>query len=173
MNKDWSLKKMNQIIFTNSEEHDRIRLIFFSALIFVCLVVGFFQYQDSQDKSQQKGSVTRPLLSYDTLIPSGYNLVPIEIANAENIQALIEDSAVVDLFIGGTEKNPRSKKVANQVRLLRAPKNPNLFAILCKRSMTESIMNHTGPFWVSVLNPDQDATALAKKQKRMRIITSD
>ncbi|MEE6250624.1 MAG: hypothetical protein VX583_09485 [Bdellovibrionota bacterium] len=168
-----SIQKMNQIIFTNSEEHSRIRIMFFSALIFVCLVVGFFQLQENTKTNSQSSTHSRPLLSYDTLIPAGYNLVPIDIANAENIQALIEDSAVVDLFIGGTEKNPKSKKIANQVRLLRAPKNPNLFAILCKRSMTETIMNHAGPFWVSVLNPDQKGTALAKKQKRMRIISSE
>lgn len=168
-----SIHKMNQVLFTNSEEHSRIRLMVFSALIFVCLVVGVFQLQNTETQNESQSSVSRPLLSYDTFIPAGYNLVPIDIANSKNIQALIEDSAVVDLYIGGTEKNPVSKKVANQVRLLRAPKNPNLFAILCKRSMTETIMNHSGPFWVSVLNPDQTGTVLAKKRKRMRIISSE
>lgn len=85
----------------------------------------------------------------DTFIPKGFVLIPIELANYESVSALIDQFGVIDLYAGAPQM-AGSTKIASRVKMLRAPLNPNLFAILISENNSAGIMKRAGPFWAVV-----------------------
>jgi len=103
--------------------------------------------------------------SADTYIPEGYVLVPIELQNADSLSSLIGAYAVVDLFRG-----PRSQKVGKRLKLLRAPLNPQQFAVLVPEAQVSNLLETPGPFWAAIQNPQQSkSTEIASRSKKSRI----
>lgn len=100
----------------------------------------------------------------DTLIPKGYVLVPIELANLNAVAGLINQFGVIDLYGGDTEQN--SVQIATRIKILRAPLNPNQYAVLVTENLSKQIMRFKGPFWASIQNRStepisQDHTKIA------------
>ena len=87
----------------------------------------------------------------DTVIPAGQVLHPIKLENVESIAALIDKFGVIDLY-SGTQLDQGAKKIASKVKLLRAPLNPNEFALLVNQDISELIMKSRGPFWGVIHN---------------------
>lgn len=103
--------------------------------------------------------------SADTYIPDGYVLVPIELQNADSLSSLIGAYAVVDLF-----KGPRSQKVGKRLKLLRAPLNPDQFAVLVPEAEVSNLLETPGPFWAAIQNPQQTKSSeVASRRKNSRI----
>lgn len=86
-----------------------------------------------------------------TYIPKGYVLVPIEFTNFETLNALVKDFAIIDLYTTPNTEG-RNTKIAERIKVIRAPYNPNLFAVLVKSDLSEVIMRHAGPFWGTLQN---------------------
>lgn len=106
-------------------------------------------------------------ISADTFIPKGYVLIPLELHNAESLTGLLgEVGGVVDLYTTGSEfKN--TLKVASKVKLLRAPLNPQQFAVLMNEKQSSNFLKHLGPFVAVVQNPqEQSQGALTQNQPR-------
>jgi hypothetical protein len=103
--------------------------------------------------------------SADTYIPEGFVLVPIELQNAESLSSLISNYAVVDLFRG-----PSSQRVGKRLKLLRAPLNPQQFAVLVPEAEVSTLMSTPGPYWAAIQNPQQTkSTEIAARNKKSRI----
>ncbi|UOF00961.1 hypothetical protein [Bdellovibrio reynosensis] len=99
--------------------------------------------------------------SVDTYIPKGLALITIDIANAEGLSSLIGDQGgVVDLYLATTEKQKGGLKVAEKVKLMRAPLNPDLFAVLIKASEGPKLLSYQGPFIAVVQNPNEKGSLL-------------
>lgn len=47
-----------------------------------------------------------------------------------------------------------AKKLASKVKILRAPQNPNQYAVLVPENLSNHIMSLSGPFWAVVQNRD-------------------
>lgn len=115
----------------------------------------------SQSCSSNEPEATQPpseseRFSADTYIPSGMVLVPIEISNAESLEGLIGDvGGVVDLFTTNQEGNRKSFKVGERLKLLKAPLNPRQFAVLVDEESSGQILQHQGPFFAIIQNPQQ------------------
>lgn len=104
-------------------------------------------------------------VSADTYIPDGYVLVPIELQNSDSLSSLIGAYAVVDLFRG-----PRSQKVGKRLKLLRAPLNPQQFAVLVPEAEVSNLLETPGPFWAAIQNPQQNKAAeIASRSKKSRV----
>ena len=119
------------------------------------------QKQSSDKKSEESFNV-------DTVIPPGHVLVPIQIQNLENLNALLGQMGVVDLWTYNFESQKKSKKIATQVRLIRAPLDPSVFAIMVKEEESRDILEHGDQFYVTVHRPDTKRRIplqLKKKQK--------
>ncbi len=99
----------------------------------------------------EKNTPTADKIYADTLIPKGYVLVPIELANADTIAALVDQFGVIDLY-AGSPTSQGSKKIAAKVKLLRAPMNPQQYAVLVPEHLSNVIMKAMGPFWAVVQN---------------------
>jgi hypothetical protein len=109
--------------------------------------------------------------SVDTVIPAGFVLVPIDLQNAESMSSIIGDFAIVDLYTISQGKNNQGQKVGQRLRLLRAPLNRNLFAVLVPENETGHILDHPGPFFAVIQNKDQKGMGTvnktAKKENRI------
>ncbi len=81
----------------------------------------------------------------DTFIPKGYVLVPITIDPASQISGLIDQFALVDLYASNA-------LIATSVKLIRAPLNPQQFAVLVTENLSREIMKVATPFWVTLQN---------------------
>ncbi len=99
-----------------------------------------------------------------TFIPDGFVLVPIEVANYESLDSIIGAFGVVDLFVGSDNPRVRPRKVAERVKILRAPLNPSHFAVLVPDSESQNIVAYSGALTVVVQNPNKAGPAFVNPQ---------
>jgi len=111
---------------------------------------------------------TSPQASADTYIPYGFVLVPIEVQNLEVLDAILGQFGVVDLFIPPQAPGKNPQLIARQVRIIRAPLNPQKFAILSPESEASSLVRQSRPFIVVVQNPNQKEMKFSKILKKKR-----
>lgn len=92
--------------------------------------------------------------SADTFIPKGFVLVPIEIVNADSLSSLVgEVGGVVDLYIASVDGKKGGMKVGSRLKILRAPLNPQQYAVLVKDTESSRLLSQPGPFVAVVQNP--------------------
>lgn len=106
--------------------------------------------------------------SVDTYIPEGMTLIPIEIQNIEALKNILGEFGVVDLYLPSFEENRAPKKIASGVKIMRAPLNPDVFAVLVRDENASQIAQHPGAFFVTVLNPKTQKTKFNKDKKQLR-----
>lgn len=136
---------------------NKMTLILLMSLLVIILITSIF---DRPHQIEEK----LELRSADTYIPAGYVLVPVEIQNIESIIGLIGDFAVVDLFT--TSLGRKQSKVGTKLKLLRAPLNPDLFAVLVPDEKVADLMNYEGPFWATIQNPNSNSKeSISSKRK--------
>lgn len=87
----------------------------------------------------------------DTFIPAGFVLVPIQLENTEAVSGLIDRFAVVDVYAinPSTQLN---ELVAEKVKMLRAPLDPNQFAVLLQDEKARELLQLNGRFSVVLQN---------------------
>ena len=118
------------------------------ALSFLILILVYFIFAPKKDSASTSKNER---IYADTLIPKGFVLIPIELANAETVSSLMDQYGVVDLY-SGTAASKSNKKIASKVKILRAPLNPNQYAVLVPDELSNLIMSNPGPFWAVVQN---------------------
>lgn len=105
--------------------------------------------------------------SADTYIPSGHVLVPIEVVNAEALASLVGNvGGVVDLYLATTEQQKGGLKVGSRLKLLRAPLNPDRYAVLVRDEDSTQLLKYTGPFMAVVQNPDTQGSRVSTPSRR-------
>lgn len=109
--------------------------------------------------------------SADTYIPRGHVLVPLEISNAESLTSLVGNvGGVVDLYLSSTETQKGGLKVGSRLKLLRAPLNPQQYAVLVRDEDSVRLLQHAGPFTAVVQNPEVQGSHLTQsKSPRVQI----
>ena len=135
------------------------KILLLSFLVFSAFsMIYSFSKKSEPEKSADK-------IYVDTFIPKGYVLIPLELANYESVSALIDQFGVIDLYAGSPQM-AGSVKIATRVKMLRAPLNPNLFAILVAEENSSQIMKSTGPFWAVVQNRQTAGEKTQTKENR-------
>lgn len=119
-------------------------------LVFAFSILVGVMVLNSQTRSEPSKEAPTPV-QIDTIIPKGYVLVPIELENKDAISSVIQDYGLIDLYLGNPQSRS-SKKIAQRIKLLRAPYNANLFAVLVKDQFASSIMKESGQFYAVVQN---------------------
>jgi len=105
-----------------------------------------------------------------TFIPDGFVLVPIDVQNPEALDSILGSYGVVDLFVPASAEGRPSRAIAKRIKILRAPLNPNHFAVLAPEDEAPGLVRETGPFNVVIQNPRQVGTDFVKSRpKRSRI----
>jgi hypothetical protein len=134
----------NRILLSWSIASHR-HLIFAFFLLVVVAVISKCSYREIRPTDNDT-------IQADTIIPAGFVLHPIRLENIDAITGIIEKVGVIDLY-SGQSLQEGAIKVAAQIRILRAPLNPNEFALLVPQFLSERIMKARGPFWGVIHNP--------------------
>lgn len=106
-----------------------------------------------------------PDRGFDTQIPKGFVLVPIDVQNYASLDSVFGRFGIVDLFTA-SESGAAQRPVARNVRLLRAPYNPAHFAVLVPESKSEEILAHGGSYVVTVKNGHASGTEFVEATPR-------
>lgn len=126
---------------------DKTLLLSFVALGAVALVLGL------ADRPKEVAvEVEAEPLQIDTMIPAGHLLIPIQLANGESLASLSGNYSLVDLYTV-SDKGRKGFKVASAVKLLKAPLNPEQFAVLMREEDSGQIVQMEGPFFAALKNP--------------------
>lgn len=99
-------------------------------------------------------------LSADTYIPAGHVLVPVEVQNADALNSLLGNFGLVDLYRPPQRDRDKPLLVARQVKILRAPLNPNRFAVLVPDAQAPQLVQGDQAFFVIVQNPKNTSSAI-------------
>jgi len=130
---------------------DRTNRYILIALVLSSLVM-VFSGRLSQAENSRSSAAEEPY-SADTIIPAGFVLVPIEIQNIDSLASIIGQFGVIDLF---TTPHPGQKsgvRVGRRLKLLRAPLNPQQFAVLVPENEAAPILQASGPYFAVIQNP--------------------
>lgn len=142
-------------------------------LLIAFVVLGLISFVVSlkpKDNLPAKDNFLPEPKSVDTFIPRGFVLVPLEISNAESLASLVGDlGGVVDLYLASTEGRKGGLKVGSKLKLLRAPLNPQQYAVLVPDSESNKLLSYPGPFIAVVQNPEEKGMALTSSKKQSRI----
>lgn len=133
-------------------------------LFAVCAaIVAFFEWNSSAPPAPTEPAAPE---SIDTYIPKGHLLVPVDIQNAEQLQSLVGPATVVDLYAAGAGR--RAQLVGRRLRLLRAPANPQVFAVLIRDTEADRLLNFPGPFRASIRTPDESSHEIVTAQHSLK-----
>ena len=128
---------------TKSLKENKFLMIAFIVLIMSNIAHYFVKPADS--------SLSEPMAEADTVIPKGYVLIPVELQNFDAISGVIQNFGVVDLYSNSPD-NLKSKKIASKIKLIRAPYNPNSFAVLAKEEYSEEIVKSSNNLYAIIQN---------------------
>ncbi|WP_413288890.1 hypothetical protein [Bdellovibrio sp. HCB337] len=157
------LKNMN---YLQKFTKDKILLGAFISLGIIALAIQLLSPDADIEKSSETASDS---YSVDTMIPAGYLLIPLELSNAESLASLSGSFSVIDLY-AASEKGKKGFKVASAVKLLRAPLNPQQFAVLVKEEESSRIVTMDGPFFAALKNPQEVAAKKTAKPKQAPLV---
>ena len=129
-------------------------LIAFLFLAVISISQHFFYKDKDQTPAPEPMDAT-------TMIPRDHVLVPVDFSNFESLNALIKDYGIIDLYKTSDFGN-KSKRVAQKVKVIRAPYNPNLFAVLVHDSVAQDLMKESGPFWGAIQNTNTPSGEIKK-----------
>lgn len=122
---------------------------------------------------KEKEAGPSPQQSADTFVPEGFVLVPIEVENHQALDSILGPYGVVDLYASAMESGKKPQLVASRIKILRAPLNPNSFAVLSPSEDAPKLVR-SGQFIVVVKNPKERGTEVngvaAPAKGRSRII---
>lgn len=104
------------------------------------------------------------ITSVDTYIPEGYILIEIQVQNYEFLDSILGQFGVIDLYTAPTEVNPRSRPVAQGMKVLRAPLNPQKFSVLAPEDQARTILE-SGPLVAVLHNPEKAGMKIVNKTK--------
>lgn len=126
-------------------------------MVGILLAGGVAVFFDASDSGQSE-VISAERENASTFIPEGFVLVPIEVANFQSLDSILGQHGVVDLFRPSDEPNGKPIKVAEKIKILRAPLNPNHFAVLAPEEESGNLVSYQGAFTVVVQNPKEAGT---------------
>ena len=144
------------ISLLKSQIQNRTSQIFI--LLFV--ILGLFIISDKKEEVKDASIETA-----DTYIPKNHVLVPIELHNSEAISSMIGAYGIVDLFTVSENLGDKGKKVGRRLKILRAPLNPEKFAVLVHENESAGIVGHAGSFIAVIQNvKNKEKTEITQRQ---------
>ena len=135
------------------------KILLISIIIFVLL----YFILNAKNKAAPPLAEKKPLYA-DTLIPKGQVLVPLELANITALSGLIDQYGIIDLYAGAEN---HGRLIASRVKILKAPLNPNQYAVMVTEALSQEIMKSKGPFWAVVQNRNT-ATEMATPEVEIK-----
>jgi hypothetical protein len=134
-------------------------------LIFMALgILAFFIFLKSQQTSKKESAPLYQAESVDTYIPKGFVLVPLDILNIESVSSFIGDKGVIDLY--ETKDGRKSKKLAEKVRIIQAPLNPQVYAALVPENKSRLFVTDDQPLFAVVQSKSETQSTFTKPEQK-------
>ena len=161
--------------FKKSKDRDGTYGLFIVVSVVFGLTALLLQFRAKKENPtlMQASENVSERVKADTFIPEGFTLIPIEVANYKSLDSILGNFGVVDLFSTPLDPTKKARRIAYSVKILRAPRNPNHFAVLLPESRADQVAGHPGPFTVTVRNPKEVGIRFVKKKKQIRRIHYD
>ncbi|MAV89900.1 MAG: hypothetical protein CL676_00655 [Bdellovibrionaceae bacterium] len=140
------------------------------ALLLASMVLVILRWTSSPETPREA-----PPIEVSTFIPKDHVLIPIVPKNFETLDSILGPFGRADLYVGRNQ--PSRQALARNVKILRAPKNPSVFAVLVHQDRSPEILeaNEKG-LYVVVKNKSADGTHFEDKasaKKKSRIIYTE
>ncbi len=107
-------------------------------------------------------------IQVDTLIPLGFVLVPIQIQNFDAASALLGSAGIVDLWSFDPVTHRKSKRIASRIKIIRAPLNPQMYAVLVHENESEKILTYGDTFMVTVQSERSNSPEILSEKKHVQ-----
>jgi len=136
------------------------------AILISSLVVTLLKVSSSSNKPE-----SMPPVEISTYIPKGQVLVPIQPKNFESVDSILGPFGYADLLV--REGKSHSRLLVKDIRILRAPKNPSLFAVLVPQDHSSGLLeaNEKG-LYVVVKPKASGGTVFVKSSTTMKRVPS-
>lgn len=132
-------------------------------LLFGLVALLFLIVKESQS-STPRGTVES--IDLQTFIPKGFVLVPLQLKNSQKLDSILGSHAIVSLY---KSKDNITHLVGQNIRILRSPKNPKLFAVLSPQDKAKNFLDPLADYSVALQGPQKSGTKI-ENQKQQRII---
>lgn len=123
------------------------KVLFGSFVVLVALTIALRPQSKPSENNPPEAVVTAQA---DTFIPKGSVLVPVELQNIQAVAGLIGSHGLIDLY--GALPDGNGFQIAEAVKILQAPLNPEQFAVLVSAPLAKKIMQYRGVYWGVVRN---------------------
>lgn len=134
------------------------------------ITAAILAWLSSDSKQEAKQDQAPPDVT--TFIPEGFQLIPIEVANYEALDSVLGQFGVIDLYTA-SENESSSTPLARAVKILRAPLNPNQFAVLVPDEMVRDIVKKGPLYKVVIRHPSAGGTQIEKSKGKQAKIFHD
>lgn len=136
------------------------------AVLYIFVISGIMSviWEYSKNDVEVKKEIEE-MPSADTYVPDGFVLVPIEVQNADSLDAILGNFGVVDLFHPSLEPKGQARLIAKQVKILRAPLDPKKFAVLVPHGQSSALVKIDTPLFVTIHNPKRSQTQFIKTKR--------
>ncbi len=131
-------------------------------------LAGIIIWTYNHGESNTTSRIEEAPVQVDTVIPIGHLLIPIELENKNQIEDLLGPQSIVDLYQVPLP-GQKGQLVGRRFRLLRAPLNPSVFAILVRENEAEQILSLPGPFRATLRNPEQSKHEMKKSPRPFHV----
>ena len=124
-----------------SRPADRVLL----AMIPLLAILVGWQYLASGPKSSADTSSKVESAQADDFIPNGFVLIPVQLENHQSIDSIVGGHAIVNIYKtseSGTAE--RSQLLGRNLRMVRAPLNPQQFAVLVPENQVDRFVVSQG-----------------------------
>jgi hypothetical protein len=128
------------------------RMLLVGLFIFAVVLIASSGSPGAPSSNSLTESAPEPF-SADTVIPNGFVLVPIDIQNIDSLSSMIGQFGIVDLFTTPNLNQKSGLRVGRRLKLLRAPLNPQQFAVLVPEDEATELLRAIGPFVAVIQNP--------------------
>lgn len=143
----------------------KIRNSFYIVIFIIILILSLFLKRNFESPLAGKKEIVSPDNNAEVFIPKGLVLVPVELVNSEAIGQLLGGFGYINLYTSDAS-GPTSLILSN-AKLLQAPLNPTVYAVLVTESEAQLVMSQSGPYRAVLLGKEKSATGRRSKKMAM------
>lgn len=154
---------------TTSELKDYVERNQWYILIGTIGLILFFQILSQFDSKPSPTQAIQEQVEIDTMIPKNHSLFPLNLVNQKSVSAVLGPYGVVDLYRYYNET--KRKLIAKNIRMFRAPKDPESFYVLVPDNKANTFINENDKTFAVIKNRTETAPVIGQKKNKSRRIS--
>lgn len=124
-------------------------------LLLIPLLALLISFQSCRSNSKDEAPQSDSLASPDELIPAGFVLIPVQLENHQSIDSVAGSQSIVNLYRTKAGKPDAGVLMGRNLRMIRAPLNPQQFAVLVPETQVHRFISQQGQLHAVLQNSTQ------------------